>query len=121
MPGKTRGELEAEFSKSIVKLEKEFFGRGPADIRTFFVNDMILVRLRGILTPAEIKLAETPEGYELIKRTRRQLLENTRGVMEQIIQDTLGCSLLNLHTDMSAEHDERVIVFTVDQDINDCL
>lgn len=121
MPGKTRGELEAEFSRSMVKLEKEFFGRGPTDIRTFFVSDMILVRLRGILTPAELKLAESPEGFELIKRTRRQLLENSRGMMEQIISDTLGCRLVSLHTDISTQADERVIVITVDQDLSDCL
>lgn len=121
MPGKTRGELEAEFSRSMVKLEKEFFGRGPADIRTFFVSDMILVRLRGILTPAEIRLADTPEGFELIKRTRRQLLESSRAKMEQLIQDTLGCRLVNMHTDMSTQTDERVIVFTVDSDLENCL
>ena len=46
---KTRGELEAEFTKAIIKLEKEYLGRGPLDARTFFVDDMILVRLRGVL------------------------------------------------------------------------
>jgi len=56
---KSRGELEAEFTKEIIKLEKEYHGRGPLDARTFFIDDMILVRLRGVLTQAEQKLAET--------------------------------------------------------------
>ena len=118
MPGKTRGELEAEFSKAIVKLEKEYLGRGPMDIRTFFVSDMVLVRLRGILTPAEIKLAETPEGRELVKRTRQQLFESSREMMRTIVQAILGCDLVSMHTDMSARTNERVIVFSVDQDLD---
>ena len=69
---KTRGELEAEFTKAIIKLEKEYLGRGPLDARTFFVDDMVLVRLRGVLTQAEQKLAESEHGSNLIKETRRQ-------------------------------------------------
>lgn len=118
MPGRTRGELEAEFSKAIVKLEKEYMGRGPADIRTFFVSDMIVVRLRGILTPAEIKLAETPEGLELVKRTRQQLFESLHSLIQGIVADTTGGKLLTMHTDMSARSDERVIVLTVDHDLD---
>lgn len=118
MPGKTRGELEAQFSKAIVKLEKEYLGRGPTDIRTFFVNDMVLVRLRGILTPAEIKLAETQEGRELVKRTRQQLFESSREFIEAVVTDIIGCKLITMHTDMSARTNERVIVLTVDVDLD---
>lgn len=63
MKQKTRGQLEDDFTKAIIKFEKEYLGRGPLDARTYFINDMVLVRLRGILTPAEAKLAETREGH----------------------------------------------------------
>ena len=58
MTKKTRGQSEAEFTRAIVKFEKKYLGRGPLEARTFFLNDMIVVRLRGILTPAEAKLAD---------------------------------------------------------------
>lgn len=118
MVSKTRGELEAEFSKAIVKMEKDYLGRGPTDIRTFFVNDMILVRLRGILTPAEIKLAETQEGRELVKRTRQQLFESSREFIETMVSEIVGSQLLTMHTDMSARSNERVIVLTVNVDFD---
>jgi len=50
MAYKKHGEVEAEFTKAIIKLEKEFLGRGPLEARTLLVNDMVLVRLRGVLT-----------------------------------------------------------------------
>ncbi len=68
MTKKTRGELEAEFTKAMIKFEKDFLGRGPLDARTFLLQDLILVRLRGILTPAAAKLAEDHAGQVRVKR-----------------------------------------------------
>lgn len=116
---KTRGELEAEFTRAIIAFEKEYLGRGPVDTRTFFINDMIVVRLRGIMTPAEIKLAETREGQSLVKETRRQLFEVSRPLIEQIVADVLGCQLISLHSDMSTKTGERIIVLTVDTNLDD--
>ncbi len=115
---KSRGECEAEFSKAIIKFEKEYLGRGPLEARTFFINDMILIRLRGILTPAELKLAETREGQVLVKETRRQLFETSRPLLEDIVRDIVDCTLTSLHTDMSTKTGERVVVLTVDVNLD---
>jgi len=118
MTKKTRGQLEAEFTKAIIKFEKEYLGRGPLDARTFFIQDMILVRLRGILTPAEMKLAESREGQILVKETRRHLFETSRTLLDDMVRDILGCQPLSLHTDMSTKSGERIIVITVDVDLS---
>lgn len=119
MPTKTRGELEAEFTKAIIRFEKEYLGRGPLEARTFFLNDMIVVRLRGVLTPAEMKLAETPEGRALVKETRRQLFETSRPLLESLVREIIGCALISLHTDMSTRTGERVIVLTVEANLDE--
>jgi uncharacterized protein YbcI len=111
---KTRGEHEAEFTKAMIKFEKEYLGRGPQDVKTIFLGDMILVRLRGILTPAEMKLAESREGRELVKESRRQLFESSRPLIEEIVREIAGCSVISLHTDMSTKTGERMVVLTVD-------
>jgi uncharacterized protein YbcI len=64
---RTRGELEAEFTRAIIRLEKEYLGRGPQDVRTLFLGDLVVVRIRGVLTAAEAKICETNEGRSLIK------------------------------------------------------
>lgn len=119
MLDKSRGELEAEFSKAMIKFEKEHLGRGPVDTRTFFLNDMIIVRLRGILTPAEAKLAESREGQALVKETRRQLFEISRPLIEEIVESVVGCKLVSLHTDMSTKTGERIVVLTVDLNLDE--
>ena len=116
MTQKTRGQLEAEFTQAIIKFEKEYLGRGPLEAGTFFVQDMILVRLRGILTPAEMKLAEKREGQALVKETHRQLFETSRTLLDEIVRQILGCESISLHTDMSTG--ERIVVITVDTNLD---
>lgn len=115
---KTRGMIEDEFTKALILFEKEHLGRGPADVRTYLLADMALVRMQGILTPAEQKLAATPEGRDLVKEMRRQLFENSRDLLEVIVQNVLGCRLVSLHTDMSTVSGERMVVFVVDADLD---
>jgi uncharacterized protein YbcI len=108
--------MEAELTKAIIKLEKEYLGRGPLDARTFFVDDMVIFRLRGVLTQAEQKLAETSQGSTLIKETRRQLFETSRSLLEDIVGDILGAQIKSFHSDISTKNNERIVVLTLDKD-----
>ena len=114
---KSRGEYEDELTKAITKFEVEQLGRGPEKVRTFILGDMILFRLKGVLTPAESALAEKREGHELVKEMRRQLNEASRPHFERIVRDVLGLKVISLHTDMSAKTGERIIVLVVEKDI----
>jgi uncharacterized protein YbcI len=118
METRTRGEIEDEFTKAIIKFEKDYLGRGPLDARTFLVNDMILVRLRGVLTPAESKLAEDHEGQKLVKQARRQLFETSRPILEKLVKEIVNANLLSFHSDISTRSGERVIVLTVDKNLD---
>jgi len=113
---RTKGQLEAEISKALVKFELEYMGRGPADARTHVVRDMILVRLKGILTPAEEKLVKV-EGIELLKEVRSKLLEGGRELLYRIIKDLAGCDVISMHSDLSTRTGERIILFVVSEDL----
>ncbi|MGB7337943.1 MAG: DUF2294 domain-containing protein [Phototrophicaceae bacterium] len=113
----TRGELEAAFTRAMIQLEKDYLGRGPEVAHTMIINDMVIIRLQGILTRAEIKLAESTNGRELIKETRRQLFESAREQMEAMTHNILGCQLITVHTDVSTKSGERVIVLILDTNL----
>ncbi len=119
MNGKTKGQVEALIGGAIVKFEKEYMGRGPTEIKTYIIKDMIFVRLKGVLTPAEEQLSKTSEGAELIKRTRVQLLESARILLDNIILEITGCQIKSLHTDISTKTGERIIIFTLDRNLED--
>lgn len=115
---KTRGEAEAEISQAVIRFEKEYLGRGPLETRTYIVDDMVVVRLRKVLTQAEIKLAQAADparGRDLIKQLRQELIERGRAMLEGDIRAVLGVDIRSLHTDISTVTGERVIVFTLEE------
>ncbi|MEO6666077.1 MAG: DUF2294 domain-containing protein, partial [Nitrospiria bacterium] len=65
---RSMGQVEAEIGNALIQFEKDFMGRGPKETRAYLVEDMVLVRLKGVLTPAEQQLAKNSEGTELIKQ-----------------------------------------------------
>ena len=115
----TRGEIEAALADAIIQFEKDHLGRGPVETRVFIVEDMILVRLRGVLTPAEAKLAESSDGHNLVKQVRRQLLEGSRPLLDEIVRQATGSRVVSLHTDISVKTGERVIVFTLADNLDE--
>ncbi len=114
---KTRGMAEAEFTTAMISFEKEYLGRGPLEARTVFIDDMVLVRLQGILTHAEKTLAQNEEGRSLVKEMRRQLFETSVPLLEEIIQQVTGCKLVSMHTDMSTATGERIAVFVLSENV----
>ncbi|HID38110.1 MAG TPA: DUF2294 domain-containing protein [Calditrichaeota bacterium] len=117
MTEKTKGQLESEISAAITRFEKEHLGRGPKEARTFIIEDMILIRLKSILTPAEEQLAGVTEGAQLIKQVRRRLIESSRPLLEKIIREITQTDVLSLHTDISTRTGERIFVLHLNKNL----
>ncbi len=117
MPDMTKGQIESQIGEAIIKFEMEYMGRGPKETKVYIIKDMVLVRLKGVLTAAEEQLTKSAEGAELIKKTRMQLLEGARVLLENIVSEITGCQIKSLHTDISTKTGERVIIFTLEQNL----
>ena len=113
---KTVGELEAEISQSVIRFEKEFMGRGPLETKTYLLDDLVVIRLRGVLTPAEMKLAKADNQQRaryLLKQVRHELIDHARPMLETLVHDILGVEINSLHTDISTKTGERIIVLSL--------
>jgi uncharacterized protein YbcI len=118
---KTLGELEAAVTQAMIRFEKDFMGRGPLETKTVILDDLVLVRLKGVLTQAEIKLAEAnsrERGRYLLKQVRQELLDHGRPILEETIRNILGVAIRSLHTDISTKTGERIIVFTLEEKLS---
>lgn len=114
---KTKGELETEVSAAVIRFKRDYMGRGPQDVRTYLLDDMALVRLKGVLTPAEQRLAQVEDphrGRDLIKQLRIELIEHGRELLEEAVTAILGVGVASLHTDVSTRTGESIILFTLD-------
>jgi uncharacterized protein YbcI len=107
---KTKGQIEAEISDAMTRFEKEHMGRGPLETKTYLVEDMVIVRLKGVLTKAEHKLIKSDRNVrarELIKQVRIELSEDGRSILRRKVR--------SLHTDISTETGEKIIIFSLDR------
>ncbi len=111
--------VEAEISEAMIKFEKEYMGRGPIETRTYIIEDMVIVRLKGVLTRAEVQLTKSDGGLGLIKQVRLKLLEEARNMLEAITHDITGRTPISMHTDISTTTGERVIIFIFDRNLED--
>ena len=114
---KTKGQVEAEIGNALIQFEKDYMGRGPQETKTFIIEDMILIRLKGVLTSAEQQLAKNLEGMNLIKMVRSNLLEQGRDLLTNVIEKITGLKVITLHTDISTKTGERMIVFTLNKNL----
>jgi uncharacterized protein YbcI len=113
---RTQGEIEAAICEGITRFEQEYMGRGPKDIRTHLIRDLVVVRLDGVLTAAEQHLVRNlpkERGRDLLKQVRTHLIETARPLMESMIQDITGIKVVSLHHDISTVTGEEVLLFTL--------
>jgi len=115
----TRGELEAQVSERLIQFAKEYLGRGPEGARTRIFEDVVFVRLSGVLTRAEKKLVGEPDGAPLIKEMRLRLIESGRQRLEATVAECTGCQVVELYTDLSTQRGEQIVVFTLDRCLDD--
>ena len=91
-------------------------GRGPKDIRTHLLGDLLVVRLQGVLTAAEqhlVKSLSAEKGRDLLKQVRTHLIETARPVMEALVQEITGIKVLSMHHDISTSTGEEIVLFTL--------
>jgi uncharacterized protein YbcI len=112
---KTQGEIEAAICEGVSRFEQDYMGRGPKDIHAHLLDDLLVVRLQGVLTAAEQHLVKSlsSKGRDLLKQVRTHLIETARPVMEAMVEKITGVKVLTLHHDISTTTGEEVVLFTL--------
>jgi len=113
---KTHGEIESAICEGISRFEQDYMGRGPKDIRTHLLGDLLVVRLQGVLTAAEqhlVKSLSPEKGRDLLKQVRTHLLETARPIMEAMVEKVTGIKVVTMHHDISTLTGEEVVLFTL--------
>jgi CheY-like chemotaxis protein/uncharacterized protein YbcI len=112
----TQAESEDAICDGIIRFQEEYLGWTSEQVHVHFLKDMLVVRIRGVLTLAERQLSKStsPEkGRDLIKQARKQLLELARPMLESIVHEAAGVKVTSMHHDISTVTGEEVVVFSV--------
>jgi uncharacterized protein YbcI len=115
----SKGELEDKISKALTQWEKEYLGRGSVSVKTDIVRNMVIVLLKGVLTPAERNLAQTVEGMLSIKKIRADLVESGSEQLKALLAKLTGSNVTSFYTDVSTRSGERVMVFIMSDNLEE--
>jgi uncharacterized protein YbcI len=113
---RTQGEIEAAINEGISRFEQDYMGRGPKDIHTHLLGDLLVVRLQGVLTAAEqhlVKSLSAEKGRDLLKQVRTHLIETARPVLEAMVEKVTVVKVVTMHHDISTITGEEVVLFTL--------
>jgi uncharacterized protein YbcI len=131
---KSQGEIEAAVCDGVSRFQQEFVGRGPRDIRAHLLDNLLVVHLQGVLTPAERQLIsprlaadgnghghgngdglghEGGNGRALLKQFRAHVVAAGRPRLEELVEAATGVKLVSVHHDISTVTGEEVLVFSL--------
>jgi len=113
-----QGETRAMISREIVRLQAEYYGKGPTKAKTYMVDDLVVVVLEESFTRAEKTLAERGEReaiQHIRRRFQQQMAENFIGVVEQ----ATGRKVKVFLSETDIEHDVSVETFLLAEERTD--
>jgi uncharacterized protein YbcI len=113
---KTQGEIEAAISDGMNRFEQDYMGRGPKEIHTHLISDLLVVRLEGVLTAAEqqlVKIFPPEKGRDLLKQVRTHLIETARPLLEAMVLEVTGVRPVSMHHDISTVTGQEVVLFSL--------
>jgi len=110
--------LLARLSTEMVRATKQYFGKGPTQAKSYFLDDMLFIVMKGGLTTAEKTMLEFGEIDKV--RDFRQTFENQ--MTEQLtgmIEDITGRKVLTYQSQVMFMPDRIVEMFVFDDQAGD--
>ena len=112
MEGEPRalGETRARISKEMVRLQSEYYGKGPTRAKTYIVDDLVVVVLEVSFTRAEKTLVERGER-EAIQHIRRRFQQQMAESFISIVEQATGRRVRVFLSETDVDQDVSVETF----------
>ena len=115
---KALGETRAKISKEIVRLQSEYYGKGPTKAKTYIVDDLVVVVLEESFTRAEKTLVERGER-EAIQQIRRRFQQQMAESFISIVEQATGRRVRVFLSETDVDQDVSVETFLLADDRTD--
>ena len=108
------GAMRAAISNEIVRLQAEYYGKGPTKAKTYISEDLVVVVLEESFTRAERTLAERGER-EAIEHIRRRFQQQMAAEFTRVVEQATGRKVRVFLSETNIEHDVSVETFLLDK------
>jgi uncharacterized protein YbcI len=107
------GELQAALSNAIVRIMREFYGKGAARSRTMIFDEYVFVVLEDVLTTAETTLRNGGAG-ELVRKVRMRFEDVMTATFVGEVQRLTGRTVVAYHSQVVLEPPSCFEIFVLD-------
>ena len=107
------GEMRATISNEIVRLQAEYYGKGPTRAKTYLVEDLVVVVLEESFTRAEKTLAQRGER-EAIEHIRRRFQQQMADEFTSVVEQATGRKVRVFLSETNIDQDVSVETFLLD-------
>jgi uncharacterized protein YbcI len=104
------GEMSAMISNGIVRLQAEYYGKGPTKAKTYIVDDLVVCVLEESFTRAEKTLVDRGER-EAIQQIRRRFQQQMADEFIGVVEQATGRKVRTFLSETNLEHDVSVETF----------
>src|SRR5204863_6956082 len=104
------GQMRARISNEIVRLQAEYYGKGPTRAKTYIVEDLVVMVLEESFTRAEKTLAEHGER-DAIQHIRRRFQQQMADSFTSVVEQATGRKVRAFLSETNIEHDVSVETF----------
>src|SRR3954453_15016998 len=112
------GEMRAMISSEIVRLQAEYYGKGPTKAKTYYVDDLVVVVLEESFTRAEKTLVDRGER-EAIQHIRRRFQQQMADNFTSVVEQATGRKVRTFLSETNLEHDVSVETFLLAEERTD--
>jgi uncharacterized protein YbcI len=98
------GQLNAAISNALVRIQREYLGRGPTKSRVSIRDDVVVVLMEDTLTKAEHSLVAAGRQEE-VQRTRRSFQQTMRADITAAVEQLTGRKVIAFMSDTHIDPD----------------
>lgn len=113
--GQPDGRLRAAISNAMMRVTRDFYGRGPERAKTYLVDDYVFCVLEDLLTTVERTLLEGGQSL-LVRHVRLRFHDMTATVFANEIETLTGRKVLAGHSQIVFSPDTVFYVFVLEPD-----
>jgi uncharacterized protein YbcI len=107
------GSASLNISNAIVKITREYTGRGATKARTHITGDLVAVVMQDTLTQGERKLAESGEA-KTVREVRRTFQDKMRESMSAAVEEATGRKVVAFLSDNHINPDIAIEAFLLE-------
>ncbi len=117
----TRNKADVEYAVmlAVLNFQKEFMQSHYSHVQVRLLENVIEVDLtRTSPIPAEVRLAQAPEGCGQLRQIHQALFTTGHDMLKKHIEEILGEQIYNIVTDLEPLSGRSTIVIQIDQAID---